>query len=274
MATVLCVEDEPDLRECIAEELAEEGYEIFEARDGLEGLQMVLRHKPDIVVSDISMPRMSGLEFVEKLRTEHPERAEMPFVFLTAFNDRDDMLKGLEAGADDYLTKPVDFELLLTKVASGLRQAQRMLELKEKQQAKLYCALTKDKPVEVEQPKPTMPAHKLVLVGESNPGLWTVKQQLEDLGQHVHVFTSGRAYLNKAECIDADAIFLWLQTDDMQAPMIATMCKELDHKTIVVLPESLQGEMKKPEMNGVHDVVCLPITDADLVKQLKAWLGS
>lgn len=272
MATVLCVEDEPDLRECIAEELAEEGYETYEARDGVEGLQMVLRHKPDIVVSDISMPRMSGLEFVSKLREDHPDLAEMPFVFLSAFNDRDDVLKGLDAGADDYLTKPVDFELLLTKVATGLRQTQRMLELKKKQQAKLYCSLTKDMPVQESRPKPTMSAHKLVLVGESNPGLWKVKEQLETFGQNVHVFTSGRAYLNKAECIDADAIFLWMQTDDMQAPMIATMCKALDHKTIVVLPESLKGEMTKPEMNGVHDVVCLPITDAELAGKLEIWL--
>lgn len=272
MATVLCVEDEPDLRECIAEELVDEGYETYEARDGLEGLQMVLRHKPDIVVSDISMPRMSGLEFVAKLRAEYPDLADMPFVFLSAFNDRDDVVKGLDAGADDYLTKPVDFELLLTKVATALRQTQRMQELKEKQYAKLQNSLTKAQFVHTPKPTTTLPARKLVLVGESNPGIWTVKLQLEKLGHHVHVFTSGRAFLNKVENLDVDAVLLWIQSDDMQAPMIATMCKSLDHRTIVVLPESLQGDMTKPEMNGVHDVVCLPITDAELARQLEVWL--
>lgn len=271
MTTVLCVEDEKDLREYIVEELEDNGLETYEARDGVEGLQMVLRHKPDIVVSDISMPRMSGLELVRQVRQDHPELADMPFIFLTAFTDREDMLEGLESGADDYLTKPVDFEMLRTKVATALRQSQRMIERKQEQQVKLYKALTASVPEQTPEPKQTLPKHKLILVGESNPGLWDVQHALEALGQDVRVFTSGLSFLKKVETLEVDAILLWLHTDDMQGPMIAAMNKSRGQKTIVVLPENMP-DGRTPEMNGVHDVVHLPLSNQVLVTKLKRWL--
>lgn len=271
MTTVLCVEDEKDLREYIVEELEDNGHQTYEARDGVEGLQMVLRHKPDIVVSDISMPRMSGLELVKHVRQDHPELADMPFIFLTAFTDREDMLEGLDSGADDYLTKPVDFEMLRTRVATALRQSQRMIERKNQQQVKLYKALTAPDPEQAPEPKQTLPKHKLILVGESSPGLWGVQHELEALGQDVRVFTSGLSFLKKAETCDVDAILLWLHTDDMQGPMIASMNKSRSHKTIVVLPENMP-DGKTPEMNGVHHVVRLPLSNQDLASKLKLWL--
>lgn len=271
MTTVLCVEDEKDLREYIVEELEDNGLQAYEARDGVEGLQMVLRHKPDIVVSDISMPRMSGLELLKQVRQDHPELADMPFIFLTAFTDRGDMLEGLESGADDYLTKPVDFEMLRMKVATALRQSQRMIERKQQQQIKLYKALTAADPEQTPEPKQTLPKHKLILVGESSRGLWGVQHELEALGQDVRVFTSGLSFLKKAETCEADAILLWLHTDDMQGPMIASVNKSRGHKTIVVLPENMP-DGKTPEMNGVHDVVRLPLSNQDLVAKLKLWL--
>lgn len=271
MTTVLCVEDEKDLREYIVEELEDNGHQTYEARDGVEGLQMVLRHKPDLVVSDISMPHMSGLEFVKQVRLDHPELADMPFIFLTAFTDREDMIEGLDSGADDYLTKPVDFELLRMKVATSLRQSQRMIERKQQQQVKLYKALTAADPKQTLEVKHTLPKHNLILVGESGPGLWDVQHELETLGQDVRVFTSGMSFLKKIETCEVDVILLWLQTDDMQGPMIASMNKSRGHKTIVVLPECVQGGVT-PQMNGVHDIVCLPLSGEELATKLKTWL--
>lgn len=271
MTTILCVEDEKDLRECIVEELEDSGYQTYEARDGVEGLQIVLRHKPDIVVSDICMPRMSGFEFLKQVRKDHPELAGMPFIFLTAFTDREDMLKGLDSGADDYLVKPVDFELLRSKVTAALRQSQRMTKHKQQQQIKLYKALTTPEPEQTPETKQTLPKHNLVLVGESSPGLWSIQHALEALGQDVRVFTSGLSFLKKVKTLEVDAILLWLHTDDMQGPMIASMNKSLGHKTIVVLPESMRGGTT-PEMNGVHDIVRLPMSLQDIASKLKLWL--
>jgi DNA-binding response OmpR family regulator len=109
---VLCIEDDRETAALIAEELAERGYDVSVAHDGREGLAAVLKFQPDIVLSDISMPVMSGFELLERLTALAPRFRNMPFVFLTALTDRDNELRGRQLGADDYVTKPIDFDRL------------------------------------------------------------------------------------------------------------------------------------------------------------------
>jgi DNA-binding response OmpR family regulator len=109
---ILCIEDDRETAALIAEELAERGYDINVAHDGREGFAAILKQMPDLVLSDISMPVMSGFELLEKLTALAPRFGNMPFVFLTALTDRDNELKGRQLGADDYVTKPIDFDLL------------------------------------------------------------------------------------------------------------------------------------------------------------------
>ena len=126
MTTILCIEDEVVLREDIAEELEDAGYDVHQAGDGNEGLEMILKLEPDLVICDITMPHMNGHELVKTLRENHPQCADTPFIFLSALADRHDILEGLNLGADDYLTKPIDFDLLLGKIKSSHRQVERM----------------------------------------------------------------------------------------------------------------------------------------------------
>lgn len=126
MATILCVEDEDFVREDIVEELMYNGYEVLEAGDGREGLEMILKHKPDLVICDVTMPRMNGHELVKTLREEHSQSAETPFIFLSALVDPNDILEGLVLGADDYLTKPIDMDMLMVKIKTSLRQVARI----------------------------------------------------------------------------------------------------------------------------------------------------
>ena len=117
---ILCIEDDRETAALIAEELLDRGYEVILAHDGREGLAAILRTMPDLVLSDISMPAMSGFELLESLIALAPRFAKMPFVFLTALTDRDNELKGRQLGADDYVTKPIDFELLATIITARL----------------------------------------------------------------------------------------------------------------------------------------------------------
>jgi DNA-binding response OmpR family regulator len=117
---VLCIEDDRETATLIAEELSERGYDVVVAHDGREGFAAILRSQPDIVVSDISMPVMSGFELLERLTALAPRFRNMPFVFLTALTDRDNELKGRQLGADDYVTKPLDFDRLDAIVAARL----------------------------------------------------------------------------------------------------------------------------------------------------------
>ncbi len=117
---ILCIEDDRETAALIAEELVDRGYAVTLAHDGDEGLAAILRTMPDLVLSDISMPVMSGFELLERLTALAPRFSTMPFVFLTALTDRDNELKGRQLGADDYVTKPIDFDVLATIIAARL----------------------------------------------------------------------------------------------------------------------------------------------------------
>jgi DNA-binding response OmpR family regulator len=117
---ILCIEDDRETAALIAEELLDRGYEVILAHDGREGLAAILRTMPDLVLSDISMPAMSGFELLQNLIALAPRFSKMPFVFLTALTDRDNELKGRQLGADDYVTKPIDFDMLAAIITARL----------------------------------------------------------------------------------------------------------------------------------------------------------
>jgi DNA-binding NarL/FixJ family response regulator len=123
---ILCIEDDRETAALIAEDLVERGYEVHLAGDGREGFAAILKDMPDLVLSDISMPVMSGFEILERLTALAPRFRNMPFVFLTALSDRDNELRGRQLGADDYVTKPIDFDVLATIITARLAGVARM----------------------------------------------------------------------------------------------------------------------------------------------------
>jgi DNA-binding NarL/FixJ family response regulator len=109
---ILCIEDDRETADLVAEELADRGYEVSVANSGPEGLMAIMRATPDLVLCDISMPSMTGFEVLERLNEIAPRLGHIPFVFLTALADRDTELRGRRLGADDYVSKPIDFDRL------------------------------------------------------------------------------------------------------------------------------------------------------------------
>ncbi len=122
MAKILCIEDEPDFRDSIVDFLKEEGHEVTQAENGRQGLDALARNPFDLVVSDIGMPVMSGLEMLTEFRNRYPEKAGIPVIFLTAFGQKKDLMQGRVLGADDYLLKPVDFDLLHASIDAKLHR--------------------------------------------------------------------------------------------------------------------------------------------------------
>lgn len=120
MAKILCLEDEADIRSDVVEELEDAGHQVLAVANGREGLQEIPGFQPDLIVSDCLMPKMTGLEFFQALRRDLPEFTDTPFMFLSAHADKSQMEKGLQLGADAYLTKPIDFDRLLAMVNSLL----------------------------------------------------------------------------------------------------------------------------------------------------------
>lgn len=114
--TILCIEDETEIRTLVVEELEDAGFATLQASNGREGLEMILAKWPDIVICDITMPEMDGHQVLAEIQLNHPELSNVPFIFLTALADKDNMITGLQSGAADYLTKPIDFDILLAKI--------------------------------------------------------------------------------------------------------------------------------------------------------------
>ena len=122
---ILCIDDERDTASLICEELVDRGFEVQAAYNGREGLAAILRKPPDLVLSDVSMPGMSGFDLLERITSMEPRFESMPFVFLTALSDLDNELKGWQLGADDYLTKPVDYDVLAALITARLARVAR-----------------------------------------------------------------------------------------------------------------------------------------------------
>jgi len=131
MATILCIEDEVELREIITEVLEEAGYDVCVAGDGEKGLEMIHNLKPDLVLCDINMPQKDGYEVLKEIRDNNLMLADMPFIFLSALADKERVLAGLTTGADAYLTKPINYEILLSTVQASLRQMARIKQKHE-----------------------------------------------------------------------------------------------------------------------------------------------
>ena len=120
MARIVIVEDEPDLRELLVEELTEMGHDIAVAGNGEEGLNVILQQTPDLILADINMPKLNGRELRGRLLREHPDHASIPFCFMSAFADQQDIKEGMGAGATHYFTKPIDYGELEDWIADRL----------------------------------------------------------------------------------------------------------------------------------------------------------
>jgi signal transduction histidine kinase len=120
MSTVLIVDDDPTARETLLAILEGEGYELQQAKDGVQALQMLKQIQPDLILLDVMMPALDGFEVCRRIRAT-PASAEVPIILLTALDDRDALLRGIESGADDFLTKPPDRQELLARVRTITR---------------------------------------------------------------------------------------------------------------------------------------------------------
>src|SRR6185503_6028928 len=116
---ILIVEDEPAMVQGLRDNFEYEGYEVISAGDGLAGLERALSDSPDLVVLDVMMPRMSGLDVCKQLKSKRPG---IPIIMLTARGQEIDKVVGLELGADDYVTKPFSIRELMARVKAVLRR--------------------------------------------------------------------------------------------------------------------------------------------------------
>src|SRR5437763_6131930 len=129
MARILIVEDEPNMVAGLRDNFEFEGYQVITAPDGVAGLERALNEAPDLIILDVMMPRMSGLDVCKQLKSKRPS---IPIIMLTARGQEIDKAVGLELGADDYVTKPFSIRELLARVKAVMRRARTVPKQQER----------------------------------------------------------------------------------------------------------------------------------------------
>jgi two-component system alkaline phosphatase synthesis response regulator PhoP len=118
---ILIADDEPDILEIVSYNLTAEGYEVICAKNGNEAIEFAKRHLPSMIILDIMMPGKNGIDVCKILRLQ-PQFKDTVIIFLSALNDENTEIKGLETGADDYITKPISPKVLISKVNALFRR--------------------------------------------------------------------------------------------------------------------------------------------------------
>jgi len=275
MTKILCIEDEAELREDIVEELSDAGYDMVEAANGREGYDAIVAHQPDLVLCDVNMPDMNGYELLTKLRESHEEFDDVPFVFLSALADRKDIIAGKKLGADDYLTKPVDFEMLLVTVESRVRQIVRINRHKEEQLVRLYRALSEMPESQGETSSPAAPENPMTVVAvvDAEFDLSEIRAAVETSGHNVIEMNSGKQFLDSHESITPDLLLVSFNTSDMQAPMMVRLLQDAAYPKVLLIPPSMADMDRLDSLPGFDATVRWPCPADELQRRIAELQG-
>lgn len=186
MPKVLIIEDEEDNRDLVQMILKREGYEVYEASTGVNGVELAQEVKPDLIISDIMMPGYDGYQVLNALRQDKRTMA-IPFIFLTAKADKRELRLGMGMGADDYLTKPLNRKELLEAVSSRLAKRAIIQNYSESQVHELGNRITNFLPHEFLTPLTVILMSSEILVKHANS---IEPHQIKEMGQNIHNMAS------------------------------------------------------------------------------------
>ena len=127
MSKILIIEDDVDLCQTTSDFLEKEGYSSLQSHDGLNGIKIAMEEMPDLILCDIALPQLDGYQVYKTLQQDSSTEP-IPFIFLTAKTEKEDIRAGMNLGADDYITKPFDFDELLTAIQTRLAKYQKRID--------------------------------------------------------------------------------------------------------------------------------------------------
>ncbi|MAA99690.1 MAG: hypothetical protein CMN87_08955 [Stappia sp.] len=261
---IMCIEDERLLLADLVEELKDFGYNTIAANNGAEALEILKSETPDLILCDLMMPRMDGRAVLQRVRADFPRLERTPFIFLTALATRDDVIAGKRLGADDYLTKPIDYDLLFATVESRLSQVARIDGVYKSQLLKIQEAILKKSSVK----------GPLRIAIVSGPAKVTVpiKSALEELGCEVNLVAED-ALVRKEVSLDHDDL-VFLNYSKVVHYFLKYIVKEekkstLKAKLIMLSPPNLSVEQKDGlAETGVDGFIEYPYRPVEVFKQV------
>ena len=260
MTKILIIEDAEDLRNDVLEMLSLEGFEAFGADNGRTGLDTARQHHPDMIVCDIMMPELSGYQVLQELRKD-PETATIPFIFLTAKTERDDMRYGMVLGADDYLTKPFLISELLDSIRARLDKRDRLQKQAEQRLNELRDSITTALPHELRTPLNTIMGFSEMLISEAQ---YLKPDQVADWAQHINS-ASQRLF----GLIENYLLYVRVETTANQPDKIAQLrnMQTIDPRGPVEMRALLKAQQADREEDlelAFDETGMVPVTDEDL----------
>ena len=269
---ILIVDDDPLSVKLTAAKLSGERYETLRAYDGEEALEQTDKHSPDIILLDIMMPGMDGFEVTRKLKN-NPETRDIPIILITALDETDDKVKGLEAGADEFLNKPVNIAELTARVRSFLRLKQYQDQLKARSQSKQLFSNPRD---EKNYNPSTSERQSILLVEDNDKDVRLIQGYLNGQGYKLSLARDGEETLSRLQGEKVDLLLLDILLPGIDGFEVCRRLKEMDqtrHIQIVVITclKDLESKVKSLEL-GVDDFLVKPINKIELQTRLKALL--
>jgi two-component system cell cycle response regulator len=273
---ILIVDDVATNRIVMKVKLAAACYAVEQADSGAAALESARRSRPDLIVLDVLMPDISGLEVCRRLKAD-PDTADIPVILVTALADRASKMAGLEAGADDFLTKPVDEVALLARVRSLLRARDTVQELRERGEATSGLGFAEAMAGFESKPKPG----RICLVAPGTQGAVVWKCALDDqLGGEVRVVPREAALTDiGATPEDAADVFV-ISADLTQRNEGLRLLSDLRSRpgtrnaaTLMVLPENDSERAAIALDLGASDILYAPVDTQELAIRVRAQLG-
>ena len=261
-ARILIVDDVPANTRLLEAKLAAEYYQVASAKDGFEALRMAQEWQPDLVLLDVMMPGMDGFECCRGLKND-PKTLHIPVVMVTALGEPAERLHGLDSGADDFLTKPVEYETLMARVRSLIRLKRLLDEWRARGETARALGLTSDTPV-----VPSVAGARALVVDDWDLGAQTIQEALARDGIVAGRARTGAEAMQLSAAIPFDLIVLSLSLIEEDPLKLASSLRAADatHEIPLLLiaePEERESILRGFDL-GANDWLVLPLDENEL----------
>lgn len=265
---ILVVDDVPANVKLLEVKLSGEYYDVITAKDGFECIDQVKKRKPDLVLLDVMMPGLDGFETCRRLKAD-PEVAHIPVVMVTALSEPSDRVQGLEAGADDFITKPINDTALFARVRSLVRIKVLIDELRLRDRSGSQLGVL---PESLSVDTDVTGAHVMV-IDDDAVQTRRMNERLGGAGYKVSTFAESKTALEEAKNAAPDAIIISFELAEMDGLRLAMQFKAIEtlrHVPIIILvEEESQHQMLKGLDLGINDYLVSPIDFNELFARVK-----
>jgi two-component system cell cycle response regulator len=270
-AQILVVDDVPANVKLLEAKLTNEYYEVITARDGFEALKQVREHKPDLILLDVMMPGMDGFEVCQKLK-EDGEVSHIPVVMVTALSEKSDRLKGLEAGADDFLTKPINDMALFARVKSLVRIKQLLDEVRLRDKTSTEMGIS---PEINSAFLSDVSGSRVLLVDDDEVQARQIISRLSEVHQ-VEYNSQPETVLGSPGLTGFDVIMVSTLLSDTDGLRLATQIKSQEETRniplLVLVDEDDTRVMYKALEMGINDYLIVPVDKNEMMARVRSQI--